>query len=56
MGGVRPAAVATNVSHSTVQMTMQYAHLMPVSNILTKGVVDAFYLAEAYLRESQTDD
>jgi len=31
MGGVPPAAVTTYASHSTVQMTMRYAHLMPVT-------------------------
>jgi hypothetical protein len=31
------------VGHSTVQMTMRYAHLMPGANVVANSVVDAFY-------------
>ena len=47
MGGVPLAAVAQYVGHSTVQMTMRYAHLMPGANLVANSVVDAFYASES---------
>lgn len=48
------AAVASYVGHSTIQMTMGYAHLMLGANILANSVVDAFYVTAAEV-EVQTD-
>ena len=47
MGGVPLAAVAKCVGHSTIQMTMRYAHLVPGANIVANSVVDAFYASAA---------
>jgi len=56
MGGVPLAAVAKYVGHSTVQMTMRYAHLMPGANSVANSVVDAFYESANQLEsEVQTD-
>jgi len=54
MGGVSLAAVAKCVGHSTVQMTMRYAHLVPDANMVANNVVDAFYLS-AMLRQVPAD-
>ena len=54
MGGVPLAAVSKYVGHSTAQMTMRYAHLMPGANTLASSVVDAFYANEGQ-REVATD-
>ena len=55
MGGAPFSVVTTHASHSTVQMTMRYAHLMPVINILANDVVQAIYSADATLDEGQID-
>jgi site-specific recombinase XerD len=56
MGGVPLAAVAKYVGHSTVQMTMRYAHLMPGANMVANSVVDAFYESAKQLESGvQTD-
>jgi len=54
MGGVPLAAVAKYVGHSTIQMTMRYAHLMLGGNILANNVIDALY-ANAAKSDAQTD-
>jgi len=54
MGGVPLAAVGKYVGHSSIQMTMRYAHLMPGGNILANQVIDSFY-ANAAQGEVQTD-
>jgi integrase len=54
MGGVPLAAVAKYVGHSTIQMTMRYAHLMPGANVVANSVVDAFY-ASGTLEQVPTD-
>jgi site-specific recombinase XerD len=54
MGGVPLAAVAKYVGHSTIQMTMRYAHLVPGANMVANSVVDAFY-ASATLEQVPTD-
>ena len=41
-GGVPLAAVAKYVGHSTIQMTMRYAHLMPRANQIANSVANAF--------------
>ena len=55
MGGVPIAAVAQYVGHSTIQMTMRYAHLVPGANMVANSVVDAFYEASAALEQVPTD-
>jgi len=54
MGGVPLAAMAKYVGHSTIQMTMRYAHLVPGGNILANNIIDGFY-ANAAQGEVQTD-
>lgn len=54
MGGVPLADIALPVGHSTIQMTMRYAHLVRGANIVANGVVDAFY-ASATLDQVPTD-
>lgn len=48
------AAVAKYAGHSTIQMTMRYAHLVPSANFVANSVVDAFY-ASATLEQVPTD-
>jgi integrase len=54
MGGVPLAVVAKYVGHSTIQMTMRYAHLVPDANLVTNSVADTFYVS-ATLRQVPTD-
>ena len=53
-GSVPIAAVAKYVGHSTTQMTMLYAHLVPGANMVANSVVDAFYTS-ATLEQVATD-
>lgn len=55
MGGVPLAAAAKYVGHSTIQMTMRYAHLVPGANMVANSVVDAFYEANTTFEQVQTD-
>lgn len=48
------AAVAKYVGHSTIQMTMRYAHLVPGANMVANSVVGAFY-GSAKLEQVPTD-
>ena len=54
MGGLPLAAVANYVGHSTIQMTMRYAHLMPGAIQIANSVADAFY-ANASQKGVRTD-
>ena len=54
MGGVPLPAVAKYVGHSTIQMTMRYAHLMPGAIQIANSVADAFY-ANASQKGVRTD-
>ena len=56
MGAVPLAAAAEYVGHSTIQMTMRYAHLMPGANAAANSVVDAFYESEKRLESGISTD
>ena len=52
MGGAPLPAVVKCVGHSTIQMTMRYAHLVPKVNQAAADAMDAFYESGV---ETETD-
>ena len=54
MVGVPLVAAATCSAHSTIQLTMRYAHFMRGANLIASSVVDAF-CANASRKGAGTD-
>ena len=54
LGGVPLAVVAKYLGHSTIQMTMRYAHLVPGANLVANSVADTFNVS-ATLEQVPTD-